>query len=172
MTLTENGHHDIFISAETSKRYPARNAGRQLAEAFEGRMIGMEKKDVLAALAALSQETRLDIFRLLVQAGPEGRSAGAIAEALGVAPATLSFHLSNLTHAGLIVQRRESRSLIYSADYDCMNAVLGYLSENCCGRPANAAVRAPVCTPTTKAANTENQGDTSHEAATCPRRGC
>jgi len=129
----------------------------------------MEKKDALAALAALSQETRLDIFRLLVQTGPEGRSAGAVAEELGVAPATLSFHLSNLTHAGLIVQRRESRSLIYSADYDRMNAVLGYLSENCCGHPVNAAACAPVCAPTPEAANKE---ETVHEASARPRRGC
>lgn len=103
----------------------------------------MDKKDVLSSLAALSQETRLDIFRLLVQAGPEGRSAGAIAEALGVAPATLSFHLSNLTQAGLIAQRRASRSLIYTADFDRMNALLGFLAENCCGR----SVSAPTCEP-------------------------
>lgn len=101
----------------------------------------MDKKDVLTSLGALSQETRLDIFRLLVQAGPDGRPAGAIAEALGVAPATLSFHLSSLTHAGLIVQRRASRSLIYTADFDRMNALLGFLAENCCGR----AVSAPIC---------------------------
>ncbi|MCW2241126.1 ArsR/SmtB family transcription factor [Azospirillum canadense] len=133
----------------------------------------MEKKAVLAALTALSQETRLDVFRLLVQAGPEGRSAGAIAEALGVAPATLSFHLSNLTNAGLIVQRRESRSLIYSADYDRMNAVLGFLSENCCGLPANAAC-GPVCAPALPAANTKaaNIEENSHEAPARPRRGC
>ncbi len=134
----------------------------------------MEKKAVLNALTALSQETRLDVFRLLVQAGPEGRSAGAIAEALGVAPATLSFHLSNLTNAGLIVQRRESRSLIYSADYDRMNAVLGFLSENCCGLPANAAACAPVCAPALPAANTKvaNIEENSHEAPARPRRGC
>ncbi|WP_431854741.1 ArsR/SmtB family transcription factor [Azospirillum sp.] len=107
----------------------------------------MEKKAVLAALTALSQETRLDVYRLLVQAGPEGRSAGAIAEALGVPPATLSFHLSNLSHAGLIVQRREGRSLIYSADFERMTAVLGFLSENCCGQPSGIAACAPVCAP-------------------------
>lgn len=108
----------------------------------------MEKKAVLAALAALSQETRLEAFRLLVQAGPEGRAAGSIAEALGVAPATMSFHLAALTHAGLIRQRRESRSLIYSADYDAMNGVVGFLTENCCGRPAQAA---PCCAPEERA---------------------
>ncbi|PWC53802.1 winged helix-turn-helix domain-containing protein [Azospirillum sp. TSO22-1] len=111
----------------------------------------MDKKDVLSSLAALSQETRLDIFRLLVQAGPEGRSAGAIADALGVAPATLSFHLSNLTHAGLIVQRRASRSLIYTADFDRMNALLGFLAENCCGRPTSVPTCEPVCAPSSAA---------------------
>jgi ArsR family transcriptional regulator, arsenate/arsenite/antimonite-responsive transcriptional repressor len=111
---------------------------------MEPEMTGLDRKDVLGALAALSQETRLEIFRLLVQAGPEGRAAGAIAEALGVAPATLSFHLAALTNAGLLDQRRESRSLIYSANYDRMNGVIAFLTENCCGRPAQAA---PCCVP-------------------------
>lgn len=119
----------------------------------------MEKKTVLSALAALSQETRLDIFRLLVQVGPEGRSAGAIADALGVAPATLSFHLSNLTHAGLIVQRRESRSLIYSADFERMNNLVGFLVESCCGRPANPGTCGPVCATSPGAANTPGAAD-------------
>ncbi|GLR81462.1 winged helix-turn-helix transcriptional regulator (plasmid) [Azospirillum oryzae] len=132
----------------------------------------MEKKDVLAGLAALAQETRLDIFRLLVEAGPEGRSAGAIAEALAVAPATLSFHLSNLTHAGLIVQRRESRSLIYSADFGRMTGIVGFLSENCCGRSANPAACAPLCAPVPEAANTENQEETGNGASAGPRCGC
>ena len=86
----------------------------------------MDKKAVLSELSALSQETRLDVFRLLVQAGPDGLPAGAIAEALGVAPNTLSFHLAQLNHAGLIAQRRESRSLIYSAEYSHMNALMGF----------------------------------------------
>lgn len=124
----------------------------------------MEKKDVLAGLAALAQETRLDIFRLLVEAGPEGRSAGSIAEALGVAPATLSFHLSALTNAGLILQRRESRSLIYSADFGRMTGIVGFLSENCCGRSANAGACIPVCAPTPEAANGEKTAS--------PRCGC
>jgi DNA-binding transcriptional ArsR family regulator len=102
-------------------------------------MATLGQKDVLAALSALSQETRLEIFRLLVQAGPEGRAAGVIAETLGVAPATLSFHLGALTNAGLIDQRRESRSLIYSANYDRMNGVIGFLTENCCGRSTKPA---------------------------------
>nr|WP_295837687.1 winged helix-turn-helix domain-containing protein [uncultured Azospirillum sp.] len=132
----------------------------------------MEKKDVLAGLAALAQETRLDIFRLLVEAGPEGRSAGAIAEALAVAPATLSFHLSNLTHAGLIVQRRESRSLIYSADFDRMTGIVGFLSENCCGRSANAGACAPLCAPTPRAANMLTEENPCQGASAGPRRGC
>ncbi|HSK41871.1 MAG TPA: metalloregulator ArsR/SmtB family transcription factor [Arenibaculum sp.] len=102
----------------------------------------MSQKAALAALSALAQETRLDIFRLLVQSGEPGRTAGAIAEALGVAPATLSFHLSQLTHAGLISQRRESRNLIYSADYDRMDALMAFLTENCCGVQTT---RGPVC---------------------------
>lgn len=113
----------------------------------------MEKKAVLAALTALSQETRLDIFRLLVQTGPEGRAAGAIAETLGVTPATLSFHLNQLAHAGLIVQRREGRSLIYSADFTRMDGLIGFLVENCCGRPSNAALLGRVCGPIPATAN-------------------
>ncbi len=133
-------------------------------------MTTLDQKDVLGALGALAQETRLEIFRLLVQAGPAGRAAGAIAEALGVPPATLSFHLAQLTHAGLIRQRRESRTLIYSADSDRMNAVLGYLTENCCGQPANPAVCGPECAPTPVPANSESDGEGSHEASARPRR--
>jgi DNA-binding transcriptional ArsR family regulator len=92
----------------------------------------MKKTEVLAALAALAQESRLDVFRLLVRAGPEGRAANEIAGSLGLAPATLSFHLKELTRAGLIVPRPESRFIYYSANYDHMNGLLGYLTENCC----------------------------------------
>src|SRR5271166_6566352 len=104
----------------------------------------MEQKRAIAALGALAQETRLELFRLLVTCGPEGLPAGTIAERLGVQPSSLSFHLAQLAHAGLITQRRLSRHLIYSAEYDAMNALLGYLTENCCGRDA---VCAPVCNP-------------------------
>ena len=104
----------------------------------------MEKKTALAALAALSQETRLDLFRLLVTIGPDGLSAGIIADRLGVLPASLTFHLKELQHAGLIAQRRLGRQLIYSAEYGAMNALLAYLTENCCGRDT---VNAPVCDP-------------------------
>ena len=92
----------------------------------------MEKQDAIVALGALAQESRLDVFRLLVQAGPDGMAAGQIGERLGLPSATLSFHLSQLKQAGLVTFRRESRSLIYMAEYDAMNALLGYLTENCC----------------------------------------
>jgi DNA-binding transcriptional ArsR family regulator len=92
----------------------------------------MEKPDAIAALAALAQESRLDVFRLLVQAGIDGLPAGQIAERLGMPPNSLSFHLNQLRHAGLITFRRESRSLIYVAEYAVMNDLLAYLTENCC----------------------------------------
>jgi ArsR family transcriptional regulator len=92
----------------------------------------MEKAEVIAALAALAQDTRLDVFRLLVQAGPEGMAAGQIGDRLGLPSATLSFHLNQLRHAGLVTFRRESRSLIYAASYGAMNGLLAYLTENCC----------------------------------------
>jgi DNA-binding transcriptional ArsR family regulator len=92
----------------------------------------MEKPTVLVALTALAQETRLDIFRVLVQAGPDGMPAGQLGERLGLPPATLSFHLKELRHAGLVSFQRESRSLIYSAEFANMNALLAYLTENCC----------------------------------------
>ncbi len=105
----------------------------------------MEKTDALAALAALAQETRLDVFRLLVQAGPDGLPAGQIAELLCLPSATLSFHLNQLKHAGLVTFRRESRSLIYTAEYPTINALLAYLTENCCAGTASA--RPPLCEP-------------------------
>ncbi len=104
----------------------------------------MEKTAALAALAALAQESRLDVFRLLVQAGSDGVPAGQIGERLGLAPATLSFHLNQLRHAGLVTYRRESRSLIYAAEYTAMNGLLAYLTENCCGGVQTCA---PACAP-------------------------
>ena len=92
----------------------------------------MEKPDAIAALAALAQDSRLDVFRLLVQAGTDGLPAGQIAERLGVPANTLSFHLNQLRHAGLVTFHRESRSLIYAAEYSAMNDLLAYLTENCC----------------------------------------
>ena len=93
----------------------------------------MQSKAAIDALGALAQEHRLALFRMLVQAGPEGMAAGALAEALGVPNSSLSFHLAHLTRAGLIEQRRAGRSLIYSADYRAMELLVGYLTENCCG---------------------------------------
>jgi ArsR family transcriptional regulator len=93
----------------------------------------METKQAVQALGALAQDTRLGIFRLLVQAGPEGMAAGKIGEKLDLAPATLSFHLAGLTRAGLAASRQAGRFVIYSADFQAMNALVGYLSENCCG---------------------------------------
>ena len=92
----------------------------------------VEKKSVLAALAALSQESRLDIFRLLVEQGPEGLAAGAIAELLGLANATLSFHLKELSHANLVTARQSGRFIYYTADFRTMKGVVTYLTENCC----------------------------------------
>lgn len=101
----------------------------------------IDKSDAIAALAALAQDSRLDIFRLLVQAGPVGLPAGRIGERLGLPSATLSFHLSQLRHAGLVMFRRESRSLIYAAEYSTMSKLLGYLTENCCqGDPGDATL--------------------------------
>jgi DNA-binding transcriptional ArsR family regulator len=93
----------------------------------------MENDIVIRALAALAQEHRLAVFRLLVQAGNDGMAAGAITDALGVPASSMSFHLAQLTNAGLIAQRRQSRSLIYTADYAAMNGLMAYLTENCCG---------------------------------------
>ncbi|HUB95265.1 MAG TPA: metalloregulator ArsR/SmtB family transcription factor [Stellaceae bacterium] len=104
----------------------------------------MDERAAITALAALAQDTRLKVFRLLVEAGPDGKPAGSIADMLGVPAPTLSFHLAQLTHAGLILQRRDSRSLIYSANFAAMNLLIGYLTENCCGGTIKCT---PVCVP-------------------------
>src|SRR5271170_6989370 len=103
----------------------------------------MEKTVAVAALAALAQDNRLDVFRLLVQAGPEGMPAGAVAAALDLAPNTLTFHFDRLRLAGLVTVRREGRSMIYAARFETMNALLAYLTENCCKGRRNPAV--PPC---------------------------
>jgi ArsR family transcriptional regulator len=113
----------------------------------------MEKKAAIGALGALAQETRLDLFRLLVTVGPEGLPAGVIADRLGVLPASLSFHLAQLVHAGLITQRRLSRQLIYSAEYGAMSELLVYLTENCCGRGVSCV---SACNPATVFAKGES----------------
>jgi DNA-binding transcriptional ArsR family regulator len=111
----------------------------------------METQHAVAALGALAHGYRLEIYRLLVQQGPNGLSAGAIGEAVGLAPSSLTFHLQNLHRSGLIVQRRESRSLIYSVDFDAMNGLVGYLTENCCARSGEscATARKPASAPKT-----------------------
>jgi ArsR family transcriptional regulator, arsenate/arsenite/antimonite-responsive transcriptional repressor len=98
----------------------------------------------LRVLAALAQESRLAIYRLLVQQGPEGMAAGTIAERLDVAAATLSFHLKELTHAELVTPRQEGRFIYYSANYDSMNGLIGYLTENCCGEAGSLSECRPV----------------------------
>src|SRR5438309_2287917 len=107
----------------------------------------MNNTDAVAALAALAQESRLAAFRLLVQAGPEGLAASKIAEALGMPPSSLSFHLKELTNANLIVPRQNGRFIIYAAQFDAMQALLGFLTENCCGGQACP----PACEPGTSA---------------------
>jgi DNA-binding transcriptional ArsR family regulator len=102
----------------------------------------MTSEATIRALAALAQEHRLAAFRLLVQAGSEGLAAGTLADMLGVPASSMSFHLAQLTNAGLISPRRQSRSLIYTADYAAMNALMGYLMENCCGGLACAPAAA------------------------------
>ena len=114
----------------------------------------MEKTDVLAALSALAQESRLDIFRLLVQAGHQGMPAGRIAERMRLPSATLAFHLKELKHAGLVTFIREGRSLIYSAIYPTMNQLIGYLNDNCCQndnccKPDDIRIARPLRAPAT-----------------------
>jgi DNA-binding transcriptional ArsR family regulator len=103
----------------------------------------MEMKQAIEALAALAQESRLKIYRLLVEAGPEGLAAGSIGERLDLPPATLSFHLSGLSRAGLAKSRQEGRFVIYSADFQNMDALVGYLTENCCGGKSCAPSASP-----------------------------
>src|SRR5882757_7224661 len=105
----------------------------------------MEKESVVAALAALAQDNRLDVFRLLVRAGHAGLPAGRIATALGLPPNTLSFHFDRLRQAGLVSVQREGRSMIYAARFNTMHALVGFLTENCCA--GASAEREPNCAP-------------------------
>jgi DNA-binding transcriptional ArsR family regulator len=106
----------------------------------------MKKADAVAALAALAQDNRLDVFRLLVQAGPEGMPAGRVADSLDLAPNTLTFHFDRLRDAGLVTVRREGRLMIYAAQFEAMNALLGFLTENCCQGAAEKCAPA-ICKP-------------------------
>ena len=113
----------------------------------------MKAASAIEALGALAQEHRLALFRLLVQAGENGMAAGAIAETLGVPNSSLSFHLAQLRNAGLILQERQHRSLIYRANYPAMNALVGYLMENCCaGADCGAATVCETAAPERKSA--------------------
>ncbi|MGV1985663.1 ArsR/SmtB family transcription factor [Agrobacterium sp. 22-221-1] len=112
----------------------------------------MEERQALASFGALSQETRLQIVRMLVVAGPDGMSAGSIAERLEVSPSNISFHLKELDRAGLIDQRREARSIIYTANYDALSGLVRFLMEDCCsGHPQilAPATAATCCTHST-----------------------
>ena len=116
-------------------------------------MTAMDGDQVVRALGALAQEHRLAVFRLLVQAGTDGMAAGALAQGVGVPASSMSFHLAQLSHAGLVTQRRQGRSLIYAADYAAMGGLMAYLTDNCCGgvacapeaacAPANCAAESP-----------------------------
>ena len=122
----------------------------------------MESNKAVSALAALAQQTRLAIFRLLVEAGPTGMAAGEIAASLKLAPATLSFHLKELSNAGLAQSRQDGRYIFYSANYPQMNALVAFLTDNCCARDGCR----PGCGPTRKSAK-----GAGHEAIPRSRRG-
>lgn len=107
----------------------------------------METTEAVTALAALAQENRLDVFRLLVEAGPDGMAAGEVAAELGLAPNTLTFHFDRLRMAGLVSVERDGRSMIYAARYETMNALLAFLTENCCGGDPEACAPASLCKP-------------------------
>src|SRR5207249_1481629 len=116
----------------------------------------MEMKQAIDALAALAQESRLKVYRLLVEAGPEGLAAGRIGEELDLPAATLSFHLAHLARTGLVKSRQEGRYIFYSADFQNMNLLVGYLTENCCGGRS--------CAPTSKGARHETVSRTRRSA--------
>jgi ArsR family transcriptional regulator len=120
----------------------------------------VETSQAIEALAALAQDTRLKVFRLLVEAGPEGLAAGRIGEQLGLPPATLSFHLAQLARAGLAQSRQDGRFVIYSADFQNMNELVGYLTDNCCAGRS--------CAPA--ASRTLNAKGVRHEAISRARR--
>lgn len=105
----------------------------------------MDEQDVVQALAALAQPVRLKVFRALVVTGQAGLTPSAMADGLGIPPNTLSFHLKELAHAGLVTQERASRNIIYRAAYERMNALLGYLTENCCAGAACAVEAGATC---------------------------
>jgi ArsR family transcriptional regulator len=105
----------------------------------------METKKVISALAALAQESRLAVFRLLVQCGPEGLAASRISEQIGIPPSSLSFHLKELSHADLVTSRQEGRFVIYAANFSAMNSLMAFLTDNCCGGNPCTAVCSTDC---------------------------
>lgn len=123
----------------------------------------METVNAVTALGALAHEHRLGLYRLLVQRGPDGLPAGALADALGVPPSSLTFHLQQLLHARLVTQRRVGRQIFYAADFAAMNGLVGFLTENCCG---TGALCAPACQPAVALA----KGDTNEAPARQRRR--
>ena len=126
----------------------------------------MEISDAVTALAALAQDNRLEIFRQLVQAGPDGMAAGEIAETLGLAPNTLSFHFDRLRVAGLVTVRRDGRSMIYAARFETMNGLLSFLTENCCQGASATCAPAALCKPQGAA-----QGGSNEAVSRARRRG-
>jgi len=110
----------------------------------------METKTAVTLLASLAQDARLEVFRLLVQAGIEGLAAGALSERLGIPTSTLSFHLKELSHAGLVSSRKAGRFIYYSAEFSTMNSLLAYLTENCCGGQSACAPLADCNQPPSK----------------------
>ena len=113
----------------------------------------MDAERVVTALAAIAHDHRLAIYRMLVEAGPQGLPAGVVADRLNMPPSTLSFHLRQMLHAGLVTQRRLSRQLIYAADFTTMNGLVSYLTENCCC----GAACAPACDPAVAATNVKGR---------------
>src|ERR1700730_8433151 len=107
----------------------------------------MEKISAVTALAALAQGSRLDVFRLLVEAGPNGMPAGEIADTLGLAPNTLTFHFDRLRVAGLVTVRRDGRSMIYAARFETMNGLVSFLTENCCQGASSTCAPVAICKP-------------------------
>ena len=117
----------------------------------------METKDTVVALAALAQETRLGIFRLLVEAGPTGLAAGEVGAELEIAPATLSFHLKELSRAGLVAARQDGRFIFYSANFETMGGLVAFLTENCCSRDGISCAPAASCRPAGASSSTKSK---------------
>ena len=128
----------------------------------------MESKSAISALAALAQETRLGIFRRLVEAGPEGLPAGTIVDALGAAPATMSFHLKELVNAALISARQDGRFIYYSANFGQITDLLAFLTQNCCARSGGVCV--PISARNTKADTAASRKSARRAAAATPAR--